>query len=65
MYIYVCMYVCMYVCIYVYLELITYCGCRVVESLLLLLAIPEIILCLRKASFFMMSLEAHEERSFS
>ena len=50
---------------YVYLEPITYCGCRVAESLLLRLAIPEITLCLRKASFFMMILEALDERSFS
>ena len=51
-------YVHIYICIYIY-------GCRVVESLLLLLAIPEITLCLRKASFFMMILEALDERSFS
>ena len=51
-------YVHIYICLYIY-------GCRVVESLLLLLAIPEITLCLRKASFFMMILEALDERSFS
>ena len=51
-------YVHIYICIYIH-------GYRVVESLLLLLAIPEITLCLRKASFFMMILEALDERSFS